>query len=132
MLQSEVKDEGNRMSDAKINYWHLQTRSVIAYQKIGLESDQAQPVNFLHVGPGAYQMPIDQEGAQWQRNLEEEFVFYLYDQVGSGLSNRLKNPYKYTVQRHVSDLEHIRKLTVNNKLILIASHHNLSANGNID
>lgn len=34
---------------------------------------------------------------------------YLYDQVGSGYSARLTDPWDYTVDRHVADLEAIRQ-----------------------
>lgn len=50
---------------------------------------------------------------------QEGFDVYYYDQLGGGLSTRLDNPSEYTVDRHVADLEAIRKEIGAEKVMLI-------------
>jgi len=49
------------------------------------------------------------------------FYVYYYDQVGSGLSARLSNISEYTVDRHVRDLEQIRKQIGAEQMTLIGA-----------
>ncbi len=56
----------------------------------------------------------------WYKHLAScGYDIYLCDQAGSGLSSRLQNPAEYTIDRHVADLELIRKIIGKSKLILI-------------
>jgi proline iminopeptidase len=50
---------------------------------------------------------------------DEGYDVYFYDQVGGGLSNRLKNINEYTVQRHVNDLSEIVNKIGATKVVLI-------------
>lgn len=60
---------------------------------------------FLHGGPGGFvsTSAIDDLG----RLAEHGYDVYLYDQVGSGLSDRLDKPKDYSFLGHVADLREI-------------------------
>ena len=99
-------------------YWDLQTGSHIAYTLIpGKGIKKPYPLIYLHGGPG---------GSIFDRNIkmlsplaDDGYDVYLYDQVGCGLSNRLKNIEDYTTDRHKRDLEAIIKIIGTEKVILI-------------
>jgi proline iminopeptidase len=106
-----------------VQYWDLSTGSHIAYIHIPpADSVHAIPLIFLHGGPGACQVnSFGKEAPQaWYTQLATHgFDIYIYDQVGSGLSARLTDPTQYTVERHIKDLECIRKLAGNKPCVLI-------------
>ena len=103
-----------------VKYWNLSTGSRIAYAKfISKDSTISVPLIFLHGGPGANQVKHSGMGQKWYKHLASMgFDVYVYDQIGSGLSSRLSNPAEYSVQRHIEDLEAIRKIIGKEKIIL--------------
>jgi len=111
----DVPKMGNRDST---RYWSLATGSRIGYTFIPAKGERKPfPVIFLQGGPG---------GAVYDRNIrilaplaESGFDIYLYDQVGSGYSGRLKNIEEYTVSRHRQDLEEIIKKIGAERVVLI-------------
>lgn len=109
----------------EVGFWDLSTGSRIAYRKVSARrtpesvTDQA-PVIYVHGGPGA--------GVVWVEELVGAFSFpaelghdvYFYDQIGGGLSGRLSDVSEYTAERHVADLEAIRREIGAETVILIA------------
>lgn len=94
----------------EVGFWELPTGSRIAYRKIVKStSTEKAPLIYLHGGPGA--------GVVSVKKIVEAFSFparlghdvYLYDQIGGGLSGRLSNVSEYTLERHIADLEAIRR-----------------------
>ena len=113
---------------ANTQYWTLNDGHQIAYTKInGDSSGQNSPIIFLHGGPGGYihssmiaQMePLSQLG----------YDIYLYDQMGSGLSDRLERPKDYSFDRHVADLKEIitQKIQAPNVILIGQSFGSLVA-----
>ncbi len=104
----------------EIDYWELETGSRIAYLKIpAIEKVSETPVVFLHGGPGGGVVtfpPITDVISSLSENGHD---VYFYDQVGGGISGRLKNIRNYSISRHVKDLENIRSKIGASKLILI-------------
>lgn len=103
---------------AGTQFWELQTGSRIGYQHIAAQGEtNAFPIIYLHGGPG---------GCIWQGNVDrlrplaaDGYEIYLYDQVGSGSSERLDNIAEYTVDRHTRDLAAIVDHIGAAKVILI-------------
>lgn len=94
----------------QVQYWDLPTGSRIAYARYPSPQKNAVPVIFIHGGPGAYEAISSHIGINWFRKLNAQgFDVWYYDQIGGGLSARLSDPRQYTVQRHVADLDAIRK-----------------------
>jgi len=104
-----------------IQYWELPTGSRIAYiHYFPRAPGKTSPIIFLHGGPGAYIVDHSAAADQFYRSLATlGFDVYLYDQIGSGHSARLRDPRQYTVERHISDLEAIRRTLHARRLILI-------------
>lgn len=104
----------------EIDYWELETGSRIAYLKIpAAEKVSGAPVIFLHGGPGGAVVtfpPITDVISSLSENGHD---VYFYDQIGGGISGRLKNIKEYTISRHLKDLENIRTKIGASKLILI-------------
>jgi proline iminopeptidase len=91
-------------------FWDLPTGSRIAYREIrATSSDPRPPVVFLHGGPGAGVVSTPQVAKAFSFLTEIGHDVYLYDQVGGGRSGRLADPGEYTIERHVQDLEAIRR-----------------------
>ena len=103
---------------ASTKYWNLPTGSKIAYTFIeGKGVKKTFPIIYLHGGPGGY---VYTKNIEILSNLSElGYDVYLYDQIGSGLSNRLEKVKEYTADRHRKDLEEIVKLLEAKKVILI-------------
>ncbi|OUD34977.1 alpha/beta hydrolase [Flavobacterium sp. FPG59] len=87
-------------------YWELSTGSKIAYTQLKSDADSIKStIIYLHGGPGGY---IDNSVIETFREISKQgYNVYLYDQIGCGLSERLKNPDEYTVERHSQDLKEI-------------------------
>ena len=99
-------------------FWDLPTGSRIAYVKIPAAGARKEdPIIFLHGGPGVPMMAGD--SGFFGRLAQEGYDVYVYDQVGAGLSSRLDDPTKYTIARHVADLEAIRQTIGAERVILI-------------
>jgi proline iminopeptidase len=104
----------------EVQYWELDTGSRIAYQRFrAVEKKYLEPVIFLHGGPGGAIVsfkPITDVISSLSR---DGYDVYFYDQVGGGLSGRLKNIREYTLSRQITDLENIRQKIGTEKVILI-------------
>lgn len=100
-------------------YWKLPTGSRIAYSVYEPPAGvpvKAEPIVFVHGGPGA--RAFDTDHAFYGQFARDGFRVYLFDQAGSGLSDRLPAA-DYTVERFVADLEAIRQQIGAERLILI-------------
>ena len=93
---------------ADTEYWSMPGGYRIAYTRIAPDqsSEPAQtPVLFLHGGPGGY---IHSSVIDTLRPLAAQgYDLYLYDQSGSGLSDRRARPKDTTIATHLSDLADI-------------------------
>ena len=99
-------------------FWNLPTGSKIGYIFIqGKGIRKTSPIIFLNGGPGGY---ITDEGIQLKSKLSNlGYDIYMYDQIGSGQSERLSKITEYTAERHKKDLEEIIKRIGSQKVILI-------------
>lgn len=99
-------------------YWNLPGGSTIAYTLIQAKGNKKPyPVIYLHGGPGGH---ITERDIQTFSSLVDSgFDVYLYDQIGSGYSTRLKNIEDYTVARHIEDLNEIIENIKADKVILM-------------
>lgn len=99
-------------------YWNLSTGSKIGYTLVPAKGvKKAVPVIFLQGGPGGF---ITDSNIQTLGKLSEDgYDIYLYDQVGSGHSERLDDITEYTADRHKKDLEAIVAKIGSDKVILI-------------
>jgi proline iminopeptidase len=99
-------------------FWHLSTGSVIGFSFFkGKGERKPFPLIFLHGGPGG---AFSDEAIQLRSKLGDDgYDVYIYDQVGSGQSARLKNISEYSPERHRQDLEEIVKKIKAEKVILI-------------
>ena len=89
-------------------YWNLPSGSKIAYTLIPAKGYKKQyPIIYLHGGPGGH--ITDRDIQTFASLADSGFDIYLYDQIGSGQSERLKNIQDYTVDRHIEDLNEIIK-----------------------
>lgn len=100
-------------------YWQLPTGSRIGYVKLPAKgTKKPYSIVYLHGGPGGFASdlmcnmlaPLTNDG----------YDIYLYDQIGSGHSDRLSNLEDYSVDRHKRDLEAIFQQIQTEKVILIA------------
>lgn len=101
-----------------VKFWTLSTGSNIGYTLLKApQSNTNSPIIYLHGGPGGC---ITKEITNTLRPFSKEgYDIYLYDQIGSGHSDRLDNIAEYTVKRHIADLEAIVKKMDAPKVILI-------------
>jgi proline iminopeptidase len=99
-------------------YWELPTGSKIAYFHVPAKGTKKPfPIIYLQGGPGGF---ISDKNIKTFAPLSEEgYDIYLYDQIGSGQSERLSNITEYTANRHKKDLEEIFKKIGSDKVILI-------------
>ena len=99
-------------------FWNLPTGSKIAYVHIpGKGARKSSPIIFLNGGPGGY---ITDQGIQLRSALSAlGYDVYMYDQIGSGQSDRLAHISEYTADRHKRDLEAIIEQIGADQVILI-------------
>ena len=99
-------------------YWRLSNGSKIAYTFLRSEAEEVKStIVYLHGGPGGY---VDNNTIETYKDLAKKgYDVYLYDQIGCGLSERLKNPVEYTVDRHIRDLKEILEIIDKPKLVLV-------------
>ena len=99
-------------------FWDLQTGSTIAYTLVPAKGPKKPfPIIYLQGGPGGF---ISDRNIEMLAPLSEDgFDIYLYDQIGSGLSDRLPNIKDYTAERHKIDLEELIQKIGTTKVILI-------------
>ncbi len=103
-----------------VDYWDLETGSRIAYLKFPAENKtKEEPVIFLHGGPGGAVVSFQPITDVISALSKDGYDVYFYDQIGGGLSGRLKNIRDYQLSRHVLDLDQIRKKIKAEKMILI-------------
>ena len=104
-----------------IRFWDLPTGSHIAFLHYGAKAPvKRTPIIFLHGGPGAFIVDHPSVADGFYESLAAlGFDVYLYDQIGSGHSAHLVDPRQYTVDRHIRDLEAIRKELGAERIILI-------------
>jgi pimeloyl-ACP methyl ester carboxylesterase len=103
-----------------VDFWDLETGSRIAYLKFPAENKtKEEPVIFLHGGPGGAVVSFQPITDVISALSKDGYDVYFYDQVGGGLSGRLKNIRDYQLSRHVLDLDQIRKKIKAEKMILI-------------
>lgn len=87
-------------------YWQMSRGFKIAYNYYHGAADSTKPpIIFLHGGPGAFV----QSGTIdfFKRVTEFGYDIYLYDQAGSGLSDRLPRYSDITFDTHIQDLHEI-------------------------
>jgi proline iminopeptidase len=102
-----------------LQYWDLPTGSHIAVVHFGAGRNPT-PVIYLHGGPGAdFVTAVREHPDWWQRLGARGADVYVYDQIGSGLSARLRDPTQYTARRHVDDLDAIRRRIGAEHMVLI-------------
>jgi len=103
-----------------VNYWDLESGSRIAYQKFPAENKtKEEPVIFVHGGPGGAVVTFKPITGVISALSKNGYDVYFYDQVGGGISGRLRNIREYQTSRHVADLEQIRKKIKAEKMILV-------------
>ncbi|MGD8535590.1 MAG: alpha/beta fold hydrolase [Candidatus Aminicenantes bacterium] len=107
-----------------VDYWDLETGSRIAYLKFPAENKtKEEPVIFLHGGPGGAVVSFPPITDVISALSKDGYDVYFYDQVGGGLSGRLRNIREYQLSRHVLDLDQIRKKINAEKIILVGESH---------
>ena len=91
---------------ASTRYWQMSGGYRIAYTRVPAASPATgAPILFLHGGPGGY--IYNSTIATMGRFAALGHDVYLYDQVGSGLSDRRPRPRDYSVDGHLADLHEI-------------------------
>jgi pimeloyl-ACP methyl ester carboxylesterase len=107
------------MARANTQYWNLPTGSRIAYSVYEPPAGvpvKPEPIVFVHGGAGL--RAFDTDHAFYRQFTQDGFRVYLFDQAGSGLSDRLPAA-DYSVERFVADIEAIRQQIGAERLILI-------------
>ena len=102
-------------------YWMMKEGYKIAYTKISGDSSGSKPaIVFLHGGPGGY---IHSAIIELMKEVSKNgYDIYLYDQIGSGLSDRLPKPRDYSFERHLHDLNEIIENQIKEKKIILIGH----------
>jgi proline iminopeptidase len=102
-------------------YWSMRNGYKIAFTKISTNSTNANPsIIFLHGGPGGYiHSAIIGQMKEVSKN---GYDVYLYDQIGSGLSDRLPKPKDYSFEKHLSDLNEIIKSQIKTSKVILIGH----------
>ncbi len=107
-------------------YWNLGHGARLAYRKqsaaLGVPH-RAEPVIFLHDGPGIPALPAFHTQGAWPVDFvaADGYDVYYYDQRGAGFSSRLelRTQAPYSVAGHVNDLEAIRRQLGARTMILV-------------
>ncbi|WP_433444075.1 alpha/beta hydrolase [Nonomuraea sp. CA-141351] len=99
--------------------WRLPTGSELAYVRLAPKRvTRPDPVVFLHGGPGVADLAAS--SAFFRELTADGYQVYVYDQLGAGRSERLRDPSGYGLTRDVADLEAIRQTVGAGRLNLIA------------
>lgn len=106
---------------AGLQFWTMQDGYKIAYTKIEGDSANTNPaIIFLHGGPGGYIHSAIIH--QMKEVAQEGYNVYLYDQLGSGLSDRLAKPKDYSFERHLKDLNEIINNQIKSENVILIGH----------
>jgi len=118
LLLPNLHSDFNDTPRESTKYWQLKTGSKIAYTHIPSKTDTVKAtLIYLHGGPGGY---IDDLTISTFEEISlNGYETYLYDQVGCGLSERLKNPKEYNIKRHTNDLKEIINTITPEKIVLV-------------
>jgi len=100
-------------------YWAMEGEYRIAYTHIGTSGDRP-PIIFLHGGPGGYVHSSMIE--QLSRLSDLGHDIYLYDQSGTGLSDRRARPKDTTFETHVADLDEIITRHIGAERVVLMGH----------
>ena len=107
---------------ARVRHWNLPTGSRLAYLEVPAKGRaRPVPVIFAGGGPGEEDVTETSQTRFFGQLSRLGYDVYFYDQLGSGLSERLRNPAGYTVARQVADLEAIRQRIGARQVILLGS-----------
>ena len=103
-------------------FWELETGHRIAYRRVRAAAgvEPRAPVVFLHGGPGGYVHSSVIEALAPLAGRGHEL--YFYEQVGSGLSERLPRPKDYSFLGHVADLEAIVRDEIGAERVILVGH----------
>ena len=105
-----------------VRYWRLPTGSRLAYLKVPARGPaRPDPVIFVGGGPGEEDVADTSQTRFFGQLSRLGYTIYFYDQLGSGLSQRLANPAGYTLARQVADLDAIRERIGARQVILLGS-----------
>lgn len=104
-------------------FWTLANGSRLAYVVTEARVPRTGHAIVLHDGPGIPALPFLQRlpSRPYDFLADHGYDVYYYDQLGGGLSSRIdlgRQP-PYTVQRHVEDLEEIRRTLGARQLFLV-------------
>ncbi|MFF0487593.1 alpha/beta hydrolase [Nocardia sp. NPDC004068] len=100
-------------------YWALSTGSRLAVLHIpAVGPPRPTPIVVVGGGPGEEDVADPSLVDFFRRFAALGYDVYLYDQIGSGLSERLTRPEEYRVARHVADLEALRERLGTERMIL--------------
>ena len=101
--------------------WKLERGFTISYVKVSPTSDKDPiPVIYLHGGPGGY---IHSSIVQILSPLTEfGFEVFLYDQLGSGLSERPSQFRDVSLRHHVNDLHEIVTKHIGTDKVILIGH----------
>ena len=98
-------------------YWSMEGGYKIAYTHLS-STNTRSPIIFIHGGPGGYIHSSIINTFQQLGDIGHDV--YLYDQTGSGLSERRKKTSDYSIYGHVNDLSEIIKKQIKaEKVILV-------------
>lgn len=100
-------------------YWAMEGGYRIAYTRVPA-GEAAAPIIFLHGGPGGYVHSSMIEELSRLRDLGHDI--YLYDQSGTGLSDRRARPKDTTFDGHVADLEQIITQHIGAERVILMGH----------
>ncbi|MCV7219652.1 alpha/beta hydrolase [Mycolicibacterium elephantis] len=121
-LPSDPRADQPSAAPEDVRYWDLTTGSQLAYRHLrATGAARPTPVIFVGGGPGEAVVNNPAKADPYRELTRLGYDVYLYDQIGAGLSARLSNPADYTVDRHVADLEAIRRALGADQLTLIGA-----------
>ncbi len=102
-------------------YWTMKDGYKIAFTKvIGDSANVNPPIIFLHGGPGGYIHSAII--TQMKEIAQNGYDVYLYEQIGSGLSDRLPKPKDYSFERHLKDLNEIINNQIKARKVILIGH----------
>ncbi len=100
-------------------YWTMNEGFRIAYTKISASTSlqEKKPIVFLHGGPGGYVHSSIITALGELSSLGHDI--YLYDQRGSGLSDRLENYSDVSFEKHLLDLQEILQQKIKTDRVIL-------------